>query len=419
MNRCFTFLAGSTLMFVALISNAQTKIKDGSVAGTPSLPKPGAILDLESNKRALLLPRVELISTTSWAPLNGPVPTEGGYTIYNTSPTTTEGSPAYPVPSEGVGEYYWDGGGWVAKKYNAVTVSQEPFQVESTTTKATINTQNIYQNGNLGLGDFSTSNPLAKLDVRGAVRGGQPHTDELSGVSPIGLFSVAFGGNNKASEYASIALGEQNTASGSTSIAIGVNNVASGIFTTALGSDNTASGQSSTAMGSQVISSGTGSTAMGIGTRAFGGYSTAMGGQTIASGEGSVAMGGNTTAAAYHGTVMGKYNAITTGNAGQDVPDDAFFQVGNGVGDQQRANALTMLKNGKAKIGGYHTTKPELTLEINGTDGLLLPTGTDAQRPASAVFGTLRYNTSIGRAEVYVNDVNGDGTQGDAGWRPI
>jgi hypothetical protein len=29
----------------------------------------------------------------------------------------------------------------------------------------------------------------------------------------------------------------------------------------------------------------------------------------------------------------------------------------------------------------------------------------------------IRYNSDIGRGEMYVNDSNGDGTQGDAGWR--
>ncbi|KMQ69459.1 hypothetical protein ACM39_03505 [Chryseobacterium sp. FH2] len=68
-------------------------------------------------------------------------------------------------------------------------------------------------------------------------------------------------------------------------------------------------------------------------------------------------------------------------------------------------------------MGGRHTTKPDLTLEVEGTDGMKVPVGTTAQRPATAAFGTLRYNTTTGRGEMYVNDANGDGTQGDAGWR--
>ncbi len=48
-----------------------------------------------------------------------------------------------------------------------------------------------------------------------------------------------------------------------------------------------------------------------------------------------------------------------------------------------------------------------------------VPVGTTAERPAAAAFGTLRYNTTTGRGEMFVNDANGDGTQGDAGWRAL
>jgi hypothetical protein len=35
------------------------------------------------------------------------------------------------------------------------------------------------------------------------------------------------------------------------------------------------------------------------------------------------------------------------------------------------------------------------------TGGLVVPTGTDAQRPANAVAGTIRYNTSNNNTEIY------------------
>lgn len=499
MKHISSFLTGSALILIAFTSNAQTKIKDGSVTATSALAKPGAILELESSKRALLLPRVELTSTTSWAPLNGPAPSEGGYTVYNTSSTTTEGAVAYPILSGGVGEYYWDGGGWIAKKYNAASAYQEPFNVESTTTKATANTQNIYQNGNLGLGDFSATNPLARLDVRGAVRtGGNAFTtdngyysfpetrhtgvvginsvamgyaNEASGVASFssginsivsGNFSAAIGYGNNASGVAAIAMGSFSTASGNTgSIAIGDHAASNGQFATAIGHETMATesattaighgsiatkdgataigyravarGNTSLAMGNNVEAPGNLATAIGYYSDAIGERSVAIGSDAESSAEGSMALGTNvkafgnfsmamgtyTRASSANETVIGYYNAIQTGNATSLMPTDALFQVGNGPTSSTFSNALTVLKNGKTKIGGTHATKPDLTLEISGTDGVLLPSGTDADRPVTAVFGTLRYNTTIGRAEVYVNDLNGDGTQGDAGWRSI
>jgi hypothetical protein len=72
--------------------------------------------------------------------------------------------------------------------------------------------------------------------------------------------------------------------------------------------------------------------------------------------------------------------------------------------------------NGRVGIG---TATPSVMLQVNGTDGIIIPSGTNLQRPATPVFGTMRYNTSIGRMEMYVNDSNGDTFQGDAGWRAI
>ncbi len=57
--------------------------------------------------------------------------------------------------------------------------------------------------------------------------------------------------------------------------------------------------------------------------------------------------------------------------------------------------------------------------KANATGAVQMPVGTTAERPTAPQFGMIRYNSDIGRGEMYVNDVNGDGTLGDAGWRPI
>ena len=56
------------------------------------------------------------------------------------------------------------------------------------------------------------------------------------------------------------------------------------------------------------------------------------------------------------------------------------------------------------------------TLSFMNTNSVFkLPSGTTAQRPVGVVAGTLRYNSEIDNAEIYVND---DGT-GAAGWAPV
>ncbi|MFA6151556.1 MAG: hypothetical protein WC716_09560 [Chitinophagaceae bacterium] len=101
MKRQFYFLAGT---FVVLLLaggkvQAQSKIKDGSISPSSSLPNVNAILELESNKRGFLMPRIALQSTTLAAPLSAHI---AGMVVYNTA-TVMDVSPGY---------YYNDGTAW-------------------------------------------------------------------------------------------------------------------------------------------------------------------------------------------------------------------------------------------------------------------------------------------------------------------
>ena len=104
------------------------------------------------------------------------------------------------------------------------------------------------------------------------------------------------------------------------------------------------------------------STAMGEGTTASGTYSTAMGITTTASGFASTAMGSNTRANAHSSMAIGRFN-IGGGNTGTLVATDPLFEVGNGVDNTNRSNALTILKNGNVGIGEI---SPSTALEVTG-----------------------------------------------------
>jgi hypothetical protein len=93
-----------TFTFIVGIAAAQTKIKDGTVTGSSSLPDNNAILELESVQRGFLLPRVPLQATDNPAPLNAHI---GGMTVYNTATAGT--SPVNVSP----GWYYNDGTHWI------------------------------------------------------------------------------------------------------------------------------------------------------------------------------------------------------------------------------------------------------------------------------------------------------------------
>jgi hypothetical protein len=222
-----------------------------------------------------------------------------------------------------------------------------------------------------------------------------------------GLFSIAMGNHTIASAYNSTAMGGYTTASGGYSTAMGAATTASGGISVAMGYVTKASGDYSTAMGYYSEASGLGSTAMGyratasgggVGATAMGYYtiansdgstaigtyttasgvrSTAIGAWTTASGSYSTALGYSTTASGYmstamnygtsalsgYETVIGRYNANYTplSPTGWDS-SDKLFVIGNGTTDAARANAFTVLKNGR--IGLQSVTNPTYALEL-------------------------------------------------------
>jgi outer membrane lipoprotein-sorting protein len=91
-------------LLVTSLASAQTKIKDGTVVGSSAQPQANSILELESTNKGLLLPRLQLISTTNFSPLTAHV---AGMTVYNTN---TSGS---GVTAVSPGFYYNDGTKWV------------------------------------------------------------------------------------------------------------------------------------------------------------------------------------------------------------------------------------------------------------------------------------------------------------------
>lgn len=323
-----------------------------------------------------------------------------GTLIYSTTAVTTPSVKTINITAEGY--YYFDGSIW-QKMSGAGAAGTSPWDLENTTTPATLNSQNIYQNGNVGIGNFSTSNPIAKLDVRGSVRGGTPHTDELNGASLIGINSTALGLENKASGLSSSAIGWRNVASGDRSQAIGNFSVASGEYSFAAGPQSSeASGYISTAIGFYAKANGYGATAIGIqpeasniysvaiglnakasGTYALalsthtatasGDQSVAIGAYTTASGQASTAMGRQTLSGSFVGTAIGERNAIRTGIADQAFQTDALFQVGNGSSATPYIsynNAMTILRNSHTAIGvsgEEDAAKPTELLDLGGT----------------------------------------------------
>jgi hypothetical protein len=299
--------------------------------------------------------------------------------------------------------------GLVAGTFNDSTDAADPgnfnplnrvFQIgNGTADNARSNALTVLQNGSIGIG---TVTPLTKLHIKGgllldstngatpvsgagtrlmwipekaAFRAGQVSNFKWDDIN-IGLNSMAFGKDVKASGTNSTSMGYFTTASGDISIAIGEGTTASGFASTAMGEATIASGDFSTAMGIGTITSGYASTAMGLGTMAIGEGTTAMGAETIASGYLSTAIGYSNKSKSFAGTVVGIYNDSTNAaNPNNFNPLNRIFQIGNGTADNARSNAMTVLQNGNLGIG---TTLPVARLHITDSSVLFSTVGVAA-----------------------------------------
>lgn len=105
MKKVYLFLISTAISFATL---AQTKIKDGSVTGTPITPNASAILELESNSKGFLPPRVALSSNTDVTTIASPVP---GLLVYNTGTAGLTHK----------GYVYWNGLEWSALSTSNLT----------------------------------------------------------------------------------------------------------------------------------------------------------------------------------------------------------------------------------------------------------------------------------------------------------
>lgn len=176
-----------------------------------------------------------------------------------------------------------------------------------------------------------------------------------------GLMATALGSSNATGDYStasgyqtyafgnhSIAMGNQAFANSDYSIAIG-NSTANGNYSTSIGRSYV-SGQYATALGNSTAM-GDYSTALGV-SFTKGLRSTAMGYFTFANGSYSTAMGNFSSARAYNSLALGRFNdSINSSNPEMWIATDPLLYVGNGSADNNRSNALLILKNGDVGIG--------------------------------------------------------------------
>jgi hypothetical protein len=163
------------------------------------------------------------------------------------------------------------------------------------------------------------------------------------------------------------------------------------------------------AQGIQGIQGNTGATGtQGVqGISGSAGPTGAQGLQGVTGSTGAQGATGDTGATGAQGIqgITGSTGAIgATGSTGPTGPDT--YCAGATAGYIPVFTSATEICNSVVfQLGtsiGVNTLTPAVSFDINTTDGIKIPTGTTAQRPAGATpAGTIRYNITLGATEVY------------------
>ena len=169
---------------------------------------------------------------------------------------------------------------------------------------------------------------------------------------------------------------------------------ATGNYSIATGSNTTSSGDYSTAIGVQTVAQGNNSFSAGGSTKALGYTSVALGLSTIASGQASMS--------------IGKYN--------EDI-SASIFTVGIGLNNNNRSNALTVLKNGNTGFGSI--TSPEEQLHLNDNSKIRIGDALISQSSGSLLFGSNDTTNVIGlwNDDDFSPDTNGGASLGISDFR--
>lgn len=169
------FLLGTSSLFAQTQKVKTLQAKNSSSSTTMNSD---AIIQMDSDNKGLLLPRIALTGANKVAPLTAHT---AGMVIYNTATVTASGTGASVIEAVTPGYYYNNGTKWVkiantdgtditndAWKNNTTTnVVELGTKADGTTTRDAGTEVVIKDDGNVGIG---TIIPEAKLDINGYVK---------------------------------------------------------------------------------------------------------------------------------------------------------------------------------------------------------------------------------------------------------
>lgn len=384
------------------------------IGNNPTSINANAVLEIESTNKGLLIPRIALTSTSSASPLSAFV---AGMMVYNTA-TAGDVIPGFYVSTGSswskidnqTSTTLYNGNGTLSGN-RTVTMGTNTLSFPSTATTGTSHftvdgtTLNIDAvNNRIGIG---TATPTQTLDVAGTARfdGGaliQSFTNgtwiNLPTTGPSGIGSGGAGANAWIGYAQSNGQWFNDAAAGdiayrNTGGKLLWGNVSTGAAM-ALSSNNLGIGTLSPSEKLHVVGNIRASSLAGTGSR-----------MVVADANGTMSTTAIPTSTTYTGSTSVTLNgtsferAALTGDVTATANSNATTIATNAVTSAKILDGTIAT----ADIADNSITKNKLenNIAIPGTANMTLPGGTTAERPVSPSAGMIRYNSTIGKTEVY------------------
>ena len=207
----------------------------------------------------------------------------------------------------------------------------------------------IWNPDSIGYASFAAG-VQCRAPVQGAIAMGY-------NIGSYGAYSVTLGYDNMNRATESFTAGSHNAVSGMSNITLGVNNSNSGTAAMVIGNANIATSNLSAVVGSFCENYGFNSFVAGHSNRVNASQAFVGGRNNIVNSE--------------YATVFGLFNDSIAGSHPDDWNiNDPLFMIGNGNSNENRKNAMVMLKNGRT---GFGTNTPAGTLHVKGNSSMGVP----------------------------------------------
>lgn len=335
-------------------------------------PDSSSILDLKSSNSGLLIPRINLKSTTDNSTIPNPA---NALLIYNNS-TVSDITPGF---------YYWDSK-WKKMNSNSVSSDDTNWKIEGNTL-ATGN--EFFGSKNYFPLNFKVNNAqIGKFHPNGGINLGLNSVAHPDGSIAIGqnansntqVGALALGHSSNASGYRATAIGYGAVSNNNDAVAIGYNSNVSGIYSAAIGFETRVTGQSAFAIGYQTSASGYLSSAIGNNSSSAGAWSTAIGFGATSTQDNSIILGSST-------------NSNNKIGIGTNTPDERLHVVGSvKIVDGSQGIGKVLVSDAAGKAVWQNPNSLKIYGEINKRANQVLTSGGSITYGSNGEFQNVTLN---------------------------